>query len=245
MILNTTVITNSEYSRNAIFEAYGIDDITVINPPIDINTFRNSSLVPSYLSSSSSSIDKKEYEDNYSREDIVLVVSRIEPSKEIENAIRLAKLLNENTIGKEMIIVGSLDSYYNDYYTSLQKMITESELESFVKFETDASLDRLLYLMKKSKVYFHPRPGEHFGMSIVEAMSAGLIPVVPSIGGPSEFVPLKYQYHTLQQALQIVKSAFNVPVYERMVLSNHVEKFSTSNYIKQFQNVIHKLLVKP
>ncbi len=43
--------------------------------------------------------------------------------------------------------------------------------------------------MRKSKVYFHPMVGEHFGISIVEAMAAGLVPVVSDVGGPTEFVP--------------------------------------------------------
>jgi alpha-1,2-mannosyltransferase len=31
--------------------------------------------------------------------------------------------------------------------------------------------------MQLSKVYFHPRIDEHFGISIVEAMDAGLVPM--------------------------------------------------------------------
>jgi glycosyltransferase involved in cell wall biosynthesis len=46
-----------------------------------------------------------------------------------------------------------------------------------------ASFDRSL--MKKSKVYFHPLPGEPFGIAIVEAMASGPIPIVPTIGGSS------------------------------------------------------------
>jgi glycosyltransferase involved in cell wall biosynthesis len=88
--------------------------------------------------------------------------------------------------------------------------------------------------MEKSKVYFHPRAGEHFGMSIVEAMSAGLVPIVPDIGGQTEFVPSKYQYKTLEQAVQITSSAFNVSNSERIFISNSVNKFSTSNYKSSF-----------
>ena len=228
MIKNTTIMTNSEYSRNAIFGAYGIEEVIVLNPPIDVDTFRNSVLFPNY--------DE--------RENIILVVARIDPSKNIEKAIELAKSIKENGIGKGMIIAGSLDPYYYNYYSNLQKMVTDYNLEGFVEFEINASLDGLLTLMRKSKAFFHPLAGEHFGMSIAEAMSAGLTPIVPDVGGQTEFVPLKYQYHTLEHAVQIAKSVFAVPYSERVSLSDSVSKFSTSNYIKQFQTVVRELLVK-
>jgi len=227
---NSAILTNSEYSKKAIFDAYGLDDAIVLSPPVDVNTFRNSAF-------SSSSFDG--YNE---REDVVLVVSRIDPSKNIENAINFAKLLKENKIGKGMIITGSLDHYFDGYYDKLKEMIIDLKLLDYVTFEINVSLDKLLSFMKKSKVYFHPKPGEHFGMSIVEAMSAGLIPIVPDIGGQTEFVPPKYRYNVLQKATQIASSAFGVPYSERVQLSNSVDRFSTLNYKRHFQQIICKLL---
>ena len=42
---NSTVITNSEFSRRAIVNAFGLDNIRILSPPIDIETFRNSALM--------------------------------------------------------------------------------------------------------------------------------------------------------------------------------------------------------
>lgn len=103
-----------------------------------------------------------------------------------------------------MIIVGNLDEYNHGHYISLKEMVDDLNLKDYVRFEIDASIDKLVLNMKKSKVYFHPRSGEHFGILIVEAMSAGLIPVVPDKGEQTEFVPAKYQYNTLEQASQII-----------------------------------------
>ena len=63
--------------------------------------------------------------------------------------------------------------------------------------------------MQESKVYFHPMTGEHFGMTVVEAMAAGLIPVVPNDSGPAEFVPQEYQFNTIEQAAEIITHIFN------------------------------------
>ena len=73
-------------------------------------------------------------------------------------------------------------------------------------------------------------------------MSAGLIPVVPSIGGQTEFVPTKYQYDSLEQASQIVASALGVADDERQRISDSVIRFSEINYKRQFQLIISKLI---
>ena len=228
LMKNSTILTNSEYSRKAIFETYGIDDAIILSPPVDVDTFRDAAF-------SSSSLSTNE------REDIILVVCRVDPLKKVENAIMLAKLLKDNNIGKGMKIVGSLDPYFSDYYLYLNKLILNYSLADYVTFEIDVSLDKLLSFMKKSKVYFHPRRAEHFGISIVEAMSAGLVPIVPDVGGQTEFVPSKYHFHTLEQAAQIASSAFDIPYSERVHISNSVTRFSTSNYIRRFQQVINEL----
>lgn len=231
MMLNTTVITNSKYSSKAIFDAYGLSKIIILYPPVDVEKFRNIS-----FSSSSSSTQK----DN--REDYILVISRIEPSKKLENAIALAKMLKDKKIGKGMIIVGNLEPFYFEYSQQLKKMIKSLDLEDYIKLEIDASLEKLLSLLKISNVFFHPRSGEHFGMSIVEAMSSGLVPIVTDEGGQTEFVPTKYQYHTIEQAVDIVKSALDIPNSERVSISDSVMKFSISNYKKNFQKILIELL---
>jgi glycosyltransferase involved in cell wall biosynthesis len=233
LMRNSTILTNSEYSKKAIFDAYGMDDAIVLSPPVDVDTFRNFAFSPSSPSS---------FDGDDDREDIILVVSRIDPAKNIENAINFAKLLKENKIGKGMIITGSLDHYFDGYYDKLKEMIMDLKLADYVTFEINVSLDKLLSFMKKSKVYFHPRAGEHFGMSIVEAMSAGLMPIVPNIGGQTEFVPPKYHYNVLEKATRIASSALCVPNIERVQISNSVNKFSTLNYKRHFQQMITKLL---
>jgi glycosyltransferase involved in cell wall biosynthesis len=224
LIRNSTVITNSEFSRNAIFDAFEIDDIHVLSPPVDVSTFRNGAL---------RSKDRK---------NLILMVCRIDPLKKIENAIKLARILKDSNIGKGMKIVGSISHYNLDYYSGLNKIVEDFDLSDYVTFETNASLDRLLSIMREAKVYFHPMVGEHFGMSVAEAMAAGLVPVVPSVGGPTEFVFKKYQFNTLEEAVPIISSAFHLPFEERVQISNSVNKFSTSNYVAGFQKIVKGMI---
>ena len=219
MMLNSTVLTNSDFSRNAILKSFGVDS-TVLPPPVDVDIFRNACLTSN------------------ARDDSVLVISRFHPSKKIENVIHLAKLLHQNELGTGMNIVGNMLPDGIGYFDYLNNLVKHYELEDFVKFEINLKFDRLLDHMRRSKVYVHPLPGEPFGMSTVEAMSAGIIPVVPDIGGHTEFVPAKYQFHTYGQGAESVAAALAAPASERINLSHSTQKYSVTNYIKKFQQIL-------
>lgn len=76
-------------------------------------------------------------------------------------------------------------------------------------------------------------------------MSSGLVPVVSDVGGQTEFVPSKYHYHTLEQASEIIASlGLDASDYERLQISNSVQRFSASNYMKNFQQIVDKLIAK-
>jgi alpha-1,2-mannosyltransferase len=223
MMLNSTVLTNSEFSRRAIFNEFGIDPI-VLPPPVDVDTFRNAAL--------SSDI----------REDSILVVSRFHATKKVENAVHLARLLKQKGIGKRVKIAGNISPNDAAYFSYLNDLVRRYGLEDFVTFEVNVKFERLLDLMRRSTVYFHPMPGEPFGISTVEAMSAGLIPVVPDIGGHTEFVPEKYQFKNLGQAVEAVAAALGAPASERLQLSHSTQKYSIANYIAKFSQIVAEVL---
>jgi glycosyltransferase involved in cell wall biosynthesis len=233
LMRNSTIVTNSEFTRKAIVDAFGIgyNDIDILSPPIDVDIFRNVRLILEQDSDDN---------DSYKRNDTVIVISRIAAHKELENAIKLAKILKARNMGRGMIIVGNLYNYF-EYYKHLKQMVIDLRLTDFVTFEINASLDRLIDLMRKSKVCFSPRP-EPFGMAILEAMAAGLIPIVPSVGGSAEVVPQQFHYSTLEQAAEIASLAFHLSNRERLQISNSVDKFSSSHYIEGFQQIISNIL---
>lgn len=229
MMVNSTVLTNSEFSRKAIFKTFGVDS-TVLPPPVEVDTFRKILL------------------STEDREDVVLVISRFHPSKKIENAILLAKLLKQNQVGERMNIVGNISPGRAGYYNYLCQLIRRYNLEDFVKIEVNVKFGRLLSLMRRSKAYVHPLPGEPFGISTVEAMSAGIVPVVPDIGGHTEFVPAKYQFHTFGHGVQAVAAALRAPASERIKISHSIQKYSVASYIKKFQEIVAQVLdvsIKP
>ncbi|MDQ3882489.1 MAG: glycosyltransferase [Thermoproteota archaeon] len=225
LMKNTLVLTNSQYCHNAIRSALNID-AKILYPPVDVDTFHDITMKSGQ------------------REDLILVISRIAPDKQIENAIELARIMRDRSIGKAMIIVGNLDHYDYDYCQSLKKMIAIYDLSNYVSLQINTSFSKLIQLMQLAKVYFHPRIDEHFGISTAEAMAAGLVPVVSYVGGHTEFVPSKYHFHTLHHAAELIALAFEVTDSERRFISKSTFKFSNKNYIQSFHSILSELFDK-
>lgn len=224
MMTNSMLLTNSQFSRLAILRLYGVDS-TVLHPPVDVESFRRGSL---------SSRDD--------RQDSLLVVSRFHRSKKIENAIMLAKLLKREEVCVGMNIIGNISPDGFEYYEYLAKLVRRYHLEGFVNFEINVKSSRLMDLMRRSKAYFHSLPGEPFGISTVEAMSAGLIPVVPDLGGQSEFVPLRYQFHTFGEAVEAVTRALDSAASERLLMSQLAQSYSTERFVEGFRQIVGEML---
>lgn len=217
LINKSTVLTNSEFSRKAILSVFKSSHVEILSPPVDVEVFRNNGL------------------ESNERKDIILVISRIAPDKEIEKALSLARILKKRGIGSQMIVAGSLTQRNSGYLRSLEKLIKDWDIKDYVIFKANTPLEELFKIIRKAKIYFHPKFREHFGISIVESMAAGLAPIVPNVGGQTEFVPRKFHFKSLDEAADLVSSSLALSGLERRQISDSVVRFSTSNYIRNFQ----------
>jgi glycosyltransferase involved in cell wall biosynthesis len=217
----TLILTNSAFSREAIREAFADVHPYVLYPPVDTERFSHAY---------NQSVNAREVK--------VLVVARFSPEKQIENAITVAHLLGGRI---KFHIVGSLTSANRPYFKMLQNMIETYGLTQTVTLTPNASNEELIDAMSKSVIYFHTMIGEHFGVSIVEAMAAGLIPIVPAYGGCSEIVPSEYQYNTLQEAADyIAKNARIADDEKRMQMHGIAKQFSPDNFRKAMKQYIEQ-----
>jgi glycosyltransferase involved in cell wall biosynthesis len=126
MIKDTLVLTNSEYTRKAISNAFGID-AEILYPPVDIDTFQK-------IASKSNQ-----------REEIILVISRIAPDKQIENAIEVARLIRSRGTRKVMVIAGNLHNYDKHYYQQLKNMIADYDMSDCVSLQTNIAIGKSLF----------------------------------------------------------------------------------------------------
>jgi glycosyltransferase involved in cell wall biosynthesis len=166
------------------------------------------------------------------------VVSRFSPEKLIENAIKIAHLL-EGRI--KFQIIGSLAPANRPYFRRLQQMIENYGLSQTITLTPNASNEELIDSMSKSTIYLHTMFGEHFGVSIIEAMAAGLLPIVPAYGGCSEIVPADHQYRTVEEAAEyIAKTAKYARDDERMQMHEISRQFSPNNFRKAMRVYIEQ-----
>jgi alpha-1,2-mannosyltransferase len=221
MTRSSLILTNSSFSREAIREAFADVHPYVLYPPVDTERFSHAYSQP---------INAREVK--------VLVVARFSPEKQIENAITVAHLLGGNI---KFQIVGSLTPANRPYFKMLQNMIETYGLTHTVTLTPNASNEELIDAMSKSMIYLHTMIGEHFGVSIIEAMAAGLIPIVPAYGGCSEIVPSEYQYHTLQEAADyIAKNAKTVDDKKRLQMHDISRQFSPDSFRKAMKQYIEQ-----
>lgn len=223
MLKASTIVTNSRFSQRAIIEElkteseHGSKVPMIISPPACIDEIQKAMLPLT------------------ARDDTIMVVSRFHPSKRIENAVRLAQILARKRIGTKVIIAGNLTSntLCRKYYEYLVTLTERYGLSGNVQFRPSIPVAELRRLLQESKAYFHPMGGEPFGISVVEAMAAGTIPVVPDVGGMTEFVPKKYHFKSLAEAAEKIQTAMAATDGERKIISESVCIFTTEAYEKQ------------
>ena len=113
-----------------------------------------------------------------SRENLVVTIGRIVPEKRFHLFVELARLVPRT----RFVAIGSLSDQASTYYEQLKSSAPENV--SFIL----SPLRKVRDLLSRAMAYVHCAENEHFGITIVEAMAAGCVPIVHDSGGPREIV---------------------------------------------------------
>ena len=208
---------NSRFTAEAVKVEFGVDS-HILYPPV-----------------SNDILNHNETDLNQQRDNTVITVGRISHEKNLELIPHIARYTSKEV---SFIIAGILDS--EEVLDSLLRLTRKLKVSGKVKILPNVRRDRLREILLNSKVYLHPTVNEHFGISIVEAMSCGCIPVVHDSGGPREFVPQDLRYKSIEEAAEKVEKAIDdwSPIQARKV-SNYADRFSEKNFSKQFIDVFN------
>lgn len=123
----------------------------------------------------------------------IMVCSRIEPSKSLHILVKAFESLRMS--GVKLVVAGAKLHEDEAYYQDILKIAGDSD----VTFCLNPSRNELEALYRESIIFWHakgfeteedahPDLLEHFGITTVEAMSAGCLPVVIDKGGQQEIV---------------------------------------------------------
>ncbi|AFH42628.1 glycosyltransferase family 4 protein [Fervidicoccus fontis] len=151
------ILTNSSFSK-AVIERWLRTPAIVLYPPVNVEKYLK-------------------YSSNKQRDNLVVSIGRIERAKGLHVIPYVAK----ETSGIKYAIVGLVSDH--KYLAEINELIKKLNVEDKVKILNNLNEDKKLKILSRAKVYFHPMKYEHFGISIIEAMAAGLVPVVNRMSG--------------------------------------------------------------
>lgn len=119
------------------------------------------------------------------RQDAVITVSRISYEKNLDVIPLIAYYGKNLGLRVKFIIAGAVKGSRGlNILRRIQKVSKKLNVEDSLLILPNISEEEKIMLFCKSKVYLHPMKNEHFGISVVEAMAAGLPVIVNRSGGP-------------------------------------------------------------
>lgn len=179
----------------------------------------------------------------------IFVCSRIEKSKKIDDLIKAysnSKILNQHC---SLTIAGSIkneSAEYKEYLTGINPN---------VNFVFEPSRKQIEQLYSESEIFWHakgygeenPYNMEHFGITTVEAMSAGCIPIVINKGGQPEIVKegTGFTWDTIEELTEKTEQLINLTEKNKKDISlaamERSKYFDTEHFTEQLKKLLEKL----
>ena len=168
--------------------------------------------------------------------DKILIFGRINKRKNIDQFLKVA-----GKIDKKIIIAGAVNEGQDfENYKYLKRIAPKN-----VEFIMNPDENQKEELFLNSKIYIHTNKKEHFGISIVEAMSYGLIPVVPKTGGPWIDIVNKgkygFGYENFEGIINSIDNALKVNETFRNEIIKSTKRFSENNFKATLYDLINKI----
>jgi alpha-1,2-mannosyltransferase len=150
------VLANSSWTAGKAREILGVE-AGVLHPPVDVEYYSRAL-------------------DGPHDERLILVFTRYAPEKRLDRLLRLASIMR----GWRFVFIGGYDKYSRGVLRRLFRIMDEEKLDN-VALRFNLPRKDILEEMRHARYIVHPPYPEHFGISIVEAMAAGLVPIVSYI----------------------------------------------------------------
>ncbi len=190
----------------------------------------------------------------------ILNVGRFDPdghSKRQDIALDIFKLFSKSNREGHLTFVGGMNTSEARmaYLESLRTRANEN-----VDFKVNAPRDELGKYFQSANVYLHacgfgeqmagaPEKQEHFGITVVEGMAAGLIPVVFNGGGPAEIVKnagVGYVYQSVEEAASILERLSKISNQEHRIQSqmaiSAAEKYSDEAFRNRVRSLVNSMV---
>ena len=219
-------LCNSHYTERHLKKIWGIPEkkISVVYPPVGMV--------------GSGTLGKKRQ---------IIVCSRIEPSKSLHVLVEAFTRLDSGDV--TLVVAGAKLPEDEAYYQRLVKIADGHD----VVFHFNPSRRKLEDLYRESLIFWHakgleteeslkPDLLEHFGITTVEAMSAGCIPVVIDKGGQQEIVDEDingFKWNTTDELLEKTRAVLANGHYIAMqkAAEEKAQSYSFDTFCMRLENI--------
>ncbi len=232
--LVNTLFCNSKFTKKHIDTKLGVNS-KVIYPPVNVNDF--------------SPLEK---------ENIILSVGRYDNLEQNKNQALMIDVFKqmqkkENNNWKFILAGGVSTPEGERNFKKLQENAVEEEIELY----KNIGFKKLKELYGKAKIYWHaaghgqdlrinPQKAEHFGITTVEAMASGCVPVVINAGGQKEIVKhnlngflWKTEKDLITMTLKLIKDKNLCKSMSKQALQDS-RKYSKDRFCQQIKELLAK-----
>jgi len=230
----SAIICNSKFTKKYIDKEYGVSSM-VIYPPVDVEKF---------------SLGKKR--------NLIISVGRFskEPiynKKQIE-MVKFFKKLVAKLPHWRLILIGGLLEQDKNYFRQVKKISGGLPIDVL----SNISFDEVKNYYERVKIYWHatgfgedegdkPAAMEHFGISTVEAMAAGCVPIVYDGGGQKEIITNGqdgFLWKTEKQLLDYTLRLANDEALREKIAQSAIKKsklFSKEKFCQKIEGLVNSL----
>jgi glycosyltransferase involved in cell wall biosynthesis len=211
-----SIVCMTKFTLSALRQDYAIDwDLPIVYPPVDVSKFQDG---------------KQE------RIRSIVTIGRFTPDKRQLEQIKLAEQLPDFPFH----IVGFANN--NPYYQLCHQYVKEHRLSN-VQLHPDAPFEHMVSLLKESKYFLHTLINEPFGLTAVQAIAAGCLPIVHDSGGQRETViKPELRYRDIQEVPGIIRNLealdkIEVDLWTRS-LKMHIERFDAAIFSRKMRDIL-------
>ncbi len=157
----------------------------------------------------------------------LLFIAEKDKKKGLVELIQAFKILRSEDASWELFVVGRISSLVKEHVDGLH-------VEGYV--------ENMQPYMKKCSIYVHPTKFDVFGVSVLEAMSAGLLPIVSSGTGISEYLKSSglsefvSKSNDPKEIAMKIKTVFNLSDKRKVELSRKCRSFAQN--FRERKNVL-------
>lgn len=226
------VICNSNFTKNVVDNEYGVNSV-VLYPPVSTDIYKPKRKLNQicYVSRFSNLTQRKGHE--------ILIQ-------------QFKKLVKEKVFNKwKLVLAGGTEIGSEDYLKSLKSMAIGYNIE----FVEKPTIELLKKIFGESKIFWsaagfeidevkNPEKVEHFGITLVEAMSAGCAPIVYNIGGPKEVIENGingYLWNNRSDLINLTKQVMSEKGLLKLIATNALstsKKYGYETFKKQVLQII-------